>query len=216
MVKGGWAELPDELVEKVLEQLQAAGRSEPQGPFGFSQATATVRLVCSGWKSVHDAMVKMLDLPLETTDEAMGMLARRFPAVVSLKFKYKNGGPVYGVLTDEGMRAVSSLPALSSLCLCWCDKVTNVGLRAVSNCTSLTELNIARCTKVTNVGLRELRGLIELTELNLNYCRNVTDVGLQELTALTALNTLDLIGCSTTKAGRDVLKAAIPGLTIYG
>jgi hypothetical protein len=30
MVEGGWAELPDELVEKVLELLQAAGRSEPQ------------------------------------------------------------------------------------------------------------------------------------------------------------------------------------------
>ena len=30
MNKGGWAELPDELVAKVLELLQAAGRSAPQ------------------------------------------------------------------------------------------------------------------------------------------------------------------------------------------
>ena len=63
------------------------------------------------------------------------MLARRFPAVVSLEFKYKSGGNVYGMLTDEGMRAVSSLAALTTLCLSWCDKVTDEGLRAVSSCT---------------------------------------------------------------------------------
>jgi hypothetical protein len=261
-VKGGWAELPDELVEKVLELLQAAGQSEPQGPFGFSEATATVRLVCSGWKAVHDAMVMMLVLRREiTTDEAMGMLTRRFPAVVSLEMK----GNVWGVLTDEGMlavssltkltslnlrfcreltdegmRAVSSLPALTSLDLTSCRELTDQGMRAVSSlpalttslslsecimltdealravrsCASLTSLNFSNCYKVTNVGLRELRGLTALTELNFNNCYNVTDVGLQELTSLAALNTLHLFECSTTKAGRDALKAAIPGLVI--
>jgi hypothetical protein len=55
-VEGGWAEVPDELVEKVLELLQPAGRSEPQdGGLGFFPATATLRLVCSGWKAVYDA-----------------------------------------------------------------------------------------------------------------------------------------------------------------
>jgi hypothetical protein len=43
----------------------------------------------------------------------------------------------------------------------------------------------------------------------------VTDVGLQELTTLTALTKLYVYGCSTSKAGRDALKAAIPGLTIH-
>ena len=79
MTEAGWAELPDELVEKVLELLQASGQSEPQeGGFGFSQVTATLRLVCAGWKAVHDAMVTQLVLRWQTTDEAMGMLARRF------------------------------------------------------------------------------------------------------------------------------------------
>ena len=238
-MKGGWAELPDELVEKVLEKLQTAGHSEPQGPFGLSEATATVRLVCSGWKAVHDAMVMRLVLRLETTDEAMGMLARRFPAVVSLEVKWKSGGPVHGVLTDqgmlavrnltslktlnisrcieltdEGMRAVRSLPALTSLNLTYCIKVTDEGMRAVRSCASLTSLTLTHCNKVTNVGLRELRGLTALTVLNFICCHNVTDVGLQELTSLAALNTLHLINCRTSKAGRDALKAAIPGLTI--
>ena len=42
VTEGGWAELPDELVAKVLELLQEAGR----GGFGFSRASATVRC---GW-----------------------------------------------------------------------------------------------------------------------------------------------------------------------
>ena len=50
----GWADLPEELVAKV------AGGQE--GGFGFSQASTTVRLVCAGWKAVHDALVTRLVL----------------------------------------------------------------------------------------------------------------------------------------------------------
>jgi hypothetical protein len=85
VTEGGWTDLPDELVAKVLELLQAAGQQE--GGFGFSQASATVRLVCAGWKAVHDAVVKRLVLRRATTDEAMGMLVLRFPAVASLEMK---------------------------------------------------------------------------------------------------------------------------------
>jgi hypothetical protein len=76
---GGWADMPDELLAKVLELLEAAGRQE--GGLGFSQTSATVRLVCAGRKAVHDTLV----LRRQTTDEAVGMLVRRFPAVVSLE-----------------------------------------------------------------------------------------------------------------------------------
>ena len=68
MKEGGWAELPDELLAKVLELLQAAGWQE--GGLGFSQTSATVRLVCAGWKAVHDALVTRLVLRQQTTDEA--------------------------------------------------------------------------------------------------------------------------------------------------
>ena len=39
------------------------------------------------WKAVHDALVTRLVLRQQTTDEAMGMLVLRFPAVVSLEVK---------------------------------------------------------------------------------------------------------------------------------
>ena len=69
----GWADLREELLAKVLELL--AGQ---QGGLGFTQASATVRLVCAAWKAVHDALVTRLVLRRQTTDEAMGMLVLRF------------------------------------------------------------------------------------------------------------------------------------------
>ena len=66
------------------------------------------------------------------------------------------------------------------------------------------------------MGVRELRGLTALTHLSLSGCTNMTDVGLQLLSSLTALNTLYIYNTSTTYAGRNALKAALPALTIHG
>ena len=90
MMEGGWAYLPDVPLEKVLE---AACRSATQaGGLDFSRASASVRLVCAQWQAVHDAMVIRLVLSPRATDEAVGMLVRRFPAVVSLEFKGYTAG----------------------------------------------------------------------------------------------------------------------------
>ena len=74
--EGGWADMLEELLAKVLELLEAAGRQ--QGGRGVSQTSATVRLGCAGWKAVHDALVTRLVLRGQTTDEAVSMLVRRF------------------------------------------------------------------------------------------------------------------------------------------
>jgi hypothetical protein len=150
--KGEWAELPPELLMKVLE---AGGwlletlddvKQEEAGGWAGCKSSPAVRLVCAKWKAVHDAMVTRLLLTLRTTDEAMGMLARHFPAVASLEFKGGNGATA---LTD-----VSSLAALTSLDLSYCFDVTDKALRAVSNLPKLTSLDIAWCCKVTDAGLR--------------------------------------------------------------
>jgi hypothetical protein len=124
-----WTELPDELFEKVLELLQPAGPSKPQdGGLGFSQALA-VRLVCAGWKAVHDAMVSRLVLSPQTTDEAVGMLVGIAGAAVpgGGVVEVKGYGLDVGVLTDEALRAVSSLTSLTHLDLSWCGNVTDEG-----------------------------------------------------------------------------------------
>ena len=70
-----------------------------------------------------------LVLSRRTTDEAMGMLVRRFPALASLEVKRENR---VSVLTDEALRAVSSLPALTSIDLSYCHKVTAAGVQALA------------------------------------------------------------------------------------
>ena len=120
-------------------------------------------------------------------------------------------------VTDNVMHALCGrLPALAYLDLYGVKSLTSDGLRAVGGLTALTVLNLGACANVTYMVLRELRGLTSLTWLNLEFCSHVTDVGLQHLTSLTALTTLDLRGTSTTKAGRNSLKAALPALAIYG
>jgi hypothetical protein len=79
---------------------------------------------------VHDALVTRLVFSWGMNDEALGMLERRFPAVVSVQFMTRCF-PRHE-MTDEWMRAVcSSLPALTSLDLTPCWKVTDEGVRAV-------------------------------------------------------------------------------------
>ena len=138
--EGGWADMREELLAKVLELLEAAGRQ--QGGLGFSQTSATVRLVCAGWKAVHDALVTRLVLRRETTDEAVGMLVRSFPAVVSLEVK----GDGWSVLTDEALRAVISLRALTSVNLAPYVAVTDVGAASCEqpDCTRSTSSFAAR------------------------------------------------------------------------
>ena len=70
----GWTEMQDELLAKLLE---AAGRQE--GGLGSLRPQPRCRLVCDGWKAVHDALVRPLVLRRQTTDEAMSMLVRSFP-----------------------------------------------------------------------------------------------------------------------------------------
>jgi hypothetical protein len=58
--------LPEELLMKVL---QAGEQSSPQdGGWGGCKASATARLVCSGWKCRHDALVMRLLLRQDATD----------------------------------------------------------------------------------------------------------------------------------------------------
>ena len=241
MTDDGWAGMSEELFEKVLEVLQPAGPSKPNdGGLGFSQTLAAVRLVCAGWKKIHDAMVTRLVLRYQTTDEAVGMLVLRFPAVVSVEVK---GGPFQtAALTDKGLRAVSSLASLTFLDLSWCRNVTDEGMRAVRNCTALKSLNLFWCDKVTdegmravsslpaltfldisccnnvaNEGLRALSNCTTLTELSLRFCDKVMDEGVRALSSLPALTSIDLRNCNTvTAAGVQALRTttAAPNLHI--
>ena len=181
-----WAGLSKEMLERVLEALQAAGRSEPQeeGGLSFCETSAVVRLVCPGWQAVYDAMVRRLALRQETTDEAVGMLVRRFPAVTSVQFKSYGG--ITCAVTDVGVLAVCNLPALTLLDLSFCRNITDVGVLAVCGLPALTALKLDNCHKITNEGVLTLSSLPALAHLNLRLCFKVTAAGVQALRSTTA------------------------------
>jgi hypothetical protein len=87
-----------------------------------------VRLVCSGWRDSHDALVTRLTVSWKTTDEGMWLLVRRFPALVSVEREYDGR---YSDLTNEALFAVSSLTGLTSLNLIGCFKTTREGREAL-------------------------------------------------------------------------------------
>jgi hypothetical protein len=98
--ESGWAKLPVELLRKMLQALQAAEQCAPQDRgWGGCKASATVRLVCSGWKCRHDALVMWLLLGQDATDEG-GVLVRRGGGSLDLKCY------CFDALTDEVLRAV--------------------------------------------------------------------------------------------------------------
>ena len=95
----------------------------------------------------------------------------------------------------------------------WKCNVTDAVLRELRDLPALSKLYL-NCTHVTDVGVRELRDLTTITHLGLGGCTHVTDAGLQHCTSLTALSELSLYRTSTTQAGRNSLKAALPALTV--
>jgi hypothetical protein len=123
-----------------------------------------VRLVCSGWKAVHDALVMRLVMSRQTTDEAVGMLVLRFPAVVSLEVK----GGTWGVLTEEGLQAVSSLPALTKLDLSY-SNVTDQALQVLRSLRTLTSLILYECENVTAAGVQALRNTTAAPGLHIEW-----------------------------------------------
>jgi hypothetical protein len=132
-------------------------------------------------------------------------------------------------VTNEGVREMSKLTALTTLNLCGCNKVSNEGIipfgrnwpssalsplstsvsaiyavsdegmRALAPLTAMTDLNLSRCQRVTNERVRALSPLTALTSLNLTLCDGVTEEDVRELAHITALTDLKWSGSSTLR-----------------
>jgi Leucine-rich repeat (LRR) protein len=176
--QGEWAELPEELMLLVLDRLDWELRE-----------SAVVRLTCLRWRNIPDGGCKTLRLCYRATDEMVGALCARLPALTEMELTSRS-------LTDEGLGVVAGLTSLTHLSLALCLKVSGEGLAAAAGITSLTQLNLSNCPKVTDKGLRAVAGLTGLTDLSLDHCSMVTDKGLSAVAALTSLTRLDLAGCS--------------------
>jgi hypothetical protein len=210
--ESAWVLIPEGILFKVLQLLEADELPVPQdGGWRGCKASSTIRLVCSAWKMRHDGRVRRLVVCKPATDEGMRMLVRGFTAAASLQFKHVAGN----ALTDQHVRVVSGLPALTALDLTYCSKLTDDGVRTVSKLPALTSLNLACCHKLTDEGVAAVSRLPALTSLNLACCSKVTDEGLRAVSSLTALTFLNLRGDpNVTTNCKQMLRAAIPKLTI--
>jgi hypothetical protein len=211
MTEGEWAGMPEELFEKVLELLQAAGQSEPQeGGFGFSQTTATVRLVCAGWKAVHDAMVKRLVLRDQTSSDTP-MPLRRFPAVRELSL------PAHSLAAHQA--ELQKLSALTSLDLDCDDYLTAADGQALRSLATLTTLRVhidddgEPVEESTTELIRALEGLPALTSLSHG---ETTDSLVEALSGRTAITALSLLGHVSDTAVRRICSSfpALASLTL--
>lgn len=111
------------------------------------------------------------------------------------------------------VKAVSSLPALTTLNLSENRKISDAGLARLTALNALTSLNVSSCS-ITNQGLSVLAGMKKLQYLNISYCNRISDEGLKHLKPLNRLTYLDIQGCvKTSHAG--VKKIERRGLTIH-
>jgi hypothetical protein len=207
-----WAELPEELFLMVLDHLSRAS---------WAGNAHQVRGVCERWARIHDSTRKelhvtshkKLDAALQT--RLLISMCSKMPALTSLKLEYCD-------VTDQALRAVCELPALTDLQLSGCIEVTDEGLACVGAVSTLTSLLLSYLPKVTSQGLhalaslpptltklslRELDSVTEevlrdtvarltgLTHLDLNSCTNVTEKGILTLRTLTSLTLLQLDFC---------------------
>jgi hypothetical protein len=95
--EGEWAELPEELMLMVLDRLDWELRE-----------SAAVRLTCLRWRNIHDGGCKTLRLCYRVTDEMVGALCARLPALTEIELISRS-------LTDEGLEVVAELTSLTHL-----------------------------------------------------------------------------------------------------
>jgi len=148
-----WAELPEELLLKVLDDGLQRSRRE----------SAAVRLTCPRWKRIHDEGWKTLQLHQSATDGAVSTLCAQLPALTKVDLRWASS------LTDDTLRAVAALTALSQLKLTGCSELTDDGLWEIAGLTTLTHLDLTRLNLLTDSGVQAVAALTSLTSLKL--CR---------------------------------------------
>ena len=95
--QGEWEQLPEELMLMVLDLLNWELRE-----------SAAVRLTCPQRRNIHDGGCKTLRVCYRVTDEMVGALCARLPALTEIELTSRS-------LTDEGLGAVAELTSLTHL-----------------------------------------------------------------------------------------------------
>jgi Leucine-rich repeat (LRR) protein len=107
-------------------------------------------------------------------------------------------------ISDRGLRALKSAPAIEDLNLYFAEQITDEGASVVRNWKHLKRLNL-RGTKITDATLEFLAGVPTLESLDIGWAQ-ITDTGLDHLTALTNLRRLSMGGNKLTDTALQFLR----------
>jgi Leucine-rich repeat (LRR) protein len=106
-------------------------------------------------------------------------------------------------ISDRGLRALKSAPAIEDLNLYFAEQITDEGAAVVKNWKHLKSLNL-RGTKITDATLEFLASVPTLESLDIGWAQ-ITDTGLEHLTALTNLRRLTMGGNKLTDTALQFL-----------
>jgi hypothetical protein len=184
-----------------------------------------IRLVCSTWSSLLDALYPGRLRPRRSLAVMVGKMGL-FESVTEVDLTgCKNGvcGPLAELSSMMSLRslslpsscaeravdaeAVCGLTTLTTLRLSDRGQVVGEWVLDLSRLPTVTTLRLQDCAAVTDKEVRALSKLTGLTDLKLEGCNNVTSEGLLAMSSLTALTTLNLSGCNvSTEVLRVVIK----------
>ena len=116
-----WERLPDELLLRVLEHVIPRFQ-------GWKEWCGAVRGVSRQWRALHDAHCQCLYVPNGVTNEGMHVLCGGLPTLSLLSLP-----PEVTSLTEDGLRAVGGLTALTRLHLSSCSNVTDRYMKATES-----------------------------------------------------------------------------------
>src|SRR5262245_3014425 len=107
-------------------------------------------------------------------------------------------------ISDRGMRALKSAPAIEEINLYFAERITDEGTAVIRNWKNLKKVNF-RGTKMTDVTLEYLGGIPTIESIDAGYAET-TDVGWEHLTSLTRLKSLTMGGNKLTDTSLQFLR----------
>ncbi|SPE29127.1 exported hypothetical protein [Candidatus Sulfopaludibacter sp. SbA6] len=107
-------------------------------------------------------------------------------------------------ISDRGLRALKSAPAIEELNLYFAEQISDEGAATVKGWKHLQRLNL-RGTKVTDATLEFLSGVSTLESLDIGWAQ-ITDTGLEHLAPLTNLRHLAMGGNKLTGTALQFLR----------
>ena len=157
------------------------------------------------WTSSHEYMIIINDLSLKDWPSL-----RKFGGLQHLNVNHK--------VTDEHLRTLAGLnfPELRVLGLDDCHDVTDEGIRALTNLPSITTLGLSR-TRITDDALRIVSaGMPRLKSLGVTSCKSLTLLGFLNLTNAPALAEINLSPDNLTQEQLERLIATLTQVTWWG